>query len=109
MDIRKLALAASFLLAACGSDEDALMGEGANALTPAQVDAALGPELANQGGTAVNATSEDNALQESEAVEAAEESEPAAPARTQPRDESEEDEAPAPAEQPEAANEAEPQ
>jgi len=109
----RLAGAAALILAvaACGGDEDALMGEGANALTPQQVDAALGPELENEGGAPANATPADSALEEREAVEAAEEAEPAAPARTRPSEETEEDEtpAPAPAEEPEAANEAEPQ
>jgi len=63
-------------VAACGSgDEDALMGRGANSLTPEQVEAALGPDIANEAGEPGNA-SEDQALEKSEAVQAADAAEP---------------------------------
>jgi len=102
MDIRKFAGAGALMLAiaACGSgDEDALMGVGANALAPEQVDAALGPELGNEGGVPENESLPENALVESEAVEAAEEAEPPAPARPRPREEAADD---APAAEPSA-------
>ena len=86
MDIRKLAGAGALMLAiaACGSgDEDALMGVGANALTPEQVDAALGPELGNEGSLPAN-DSEKEVVEQIEAVQAVEEAEPPRPARPQP-------------------------
>ena len=83
MDIRKFAGAGALMLAiaACGrGDEDALMGRGANALTPEQVDAALGPDVANESGEPGNA-SEAQALEDSEAAEAAAVAEPVPSAR----------------------------
>jgi len=105
MDIRRLAGAGALMLAiaACGSgDEDALMGAGANALTPQQVDAALGPELGNEGDLPENESLPENALVESEAIEAAEEAESPRPARPQPAEGPETDEETEPPEEDQA-------
>lgn len=75
------AMLMAICVAACGSgDEDALMGRGANSLTPEQVEAALGPDIAIAAGEPGNA-SEDQALEESEAVQAADAAEPVPAAR----------------------------
>src|SRR5687768_6882887 len=97
MDIRYFAGASALMLAiaACGSGDGAIMGEGANALTPEQVDAALGPEIANEAGVPAN-TADAQAVEERDAVEATDEAEPVAappperPARPEPGEEAEE-------------------
>ena len=49
-------------LAGCGQgDGGNVMGAGANSLTPAQVDAALGPEVANEAGNALENAGDANA------------------------------------------------
>lgn len=61
--LKRTALAALALgLAACGQgDGGNVMGAGANSLTPAQVDAALGPEVANEAGNALDNAGDANA------------------------------------------------
>lgn len=67
------ALAILFGSAACSQgDSDNVMAASANALTPAQVDLALGPELANNEGDALNSANGVNAAGPANAVEAAE-------------------------------------
>jgi len=81
--------------AACGQgDSGNVMAQEGNALTPAQVDAALGPELANGGDNQINGV-EGNAVEESEAVEAADAAEPRPRAEPQPETEPEPAETPA--------------
>lgn len=72
---------------ACSQGGENVMAQEANALTPAQVDAALGPEIGNEAVGTVNEALEDNALETREAVEAAEGAEPSRPARPQGREE----------------------
>ena len=90
------ALAALALgLGGCGQgDTGNVMGAGANSLTPAQVDAALGPEVANEAGNALNVPGDANAVAAGDRPAAAEPAarRPAAPARSGPAEESGEDE-----------------
>lgn len=66
------ALALLFGSAACSQgDSDNVMAASANALTPAQVDLALGPELANAEGNAVESANEADATASQNAVKAA--------------------------------------
>lgn len=70
----KLAATLAIVLgsAACSqSDSDNVMGASANALTPAQVDLALGPEIPNSAGSAVDSVNEADATASENAVEAA--------------------------------------
>jgi len=87
-----LALGASLALAACGqSDSGNVMADSPNALSPEQVDAALGPEPANDSNAL---PSEANAVEVEEVAADVEESAaPAEPRRAAP--------APEPAEEPE--------
>ncbi len=65
------ALALLFGSAACSqSDSDNVMAASANALTPAQVDLALGPELSNTAGNAFESANEADATASENAVEA---------------------------------------
>lgn len=69
-----IAAAAGLALAACGrSGSDNVMASSANALTPAQVDLALGPELANTEGDALNSANAVNSAGPANEVEAADE------------------------------------
>lgn len=69
------ALALAFFAAACGlGDSENVMAQRANALTPEQVDAALGPELAN---VVDNGAAPDNMTVAPPATEPAESSPPA--------------------------------
>lgn len=66
------ALALVFGSAACGpGDSDNVMATSANALTPAQVDLALGPELPNNAVNAVNAVNAGNAVDSVNGADAA--------------------------------------
>lgn len=68
------ALALLFGSGACGpGDSDNVMATSANALTPAQVDLALGPELPNAAGNAVELANEAGVTASENAVEAADE------------------------------------
>ena len=79
---RSLVAALALGLAACGgSESDNVMAPDGNALTPAQVDAALGPEVANEAGNQLDAPGPANTVQEQPPVE---QSAPAAPARRAP-------------------------
>lgn len=69
-----IAAAAALALAACGqSGSDNVMASSANALTPAQVDLALGPELANSAGNGLDSSNEANSAAPENAVAAADE------------------------------------
>lgn len=86
------ALALLFGLAACSqSDSDNVMAASANALTPAQVDLALGPEIPNTAGDAVepaneadvnDPTASENAVEAADTEDALDESIPDEPATT---------------------------
>jgi hypothetical protein len=74
MGTKTLACAAalSFAASACGgSDSDNVMAQQANALSPEQVDLALGPEIANTGGNELEATNDMNAINSLESDNAA--------------------------------------
>lgn len=68
------AAALALALAACNQgDSGNVMAPEANALTPAQVDLALGPEVTNAAGNALDQASEADAIAQENAVEAADE------------------------------------
>lgn len=80
-----LATAVPLLVAACNQDgSDNVMAVGANALSPEQVDAALGPELGNVGDVAdANAV---NAMEAGDTADAVEEAaRPDTPVETEPQ------------------------
>lgn len=69
-----IAAAAVLALAACGqSGSDNVMASSANALTPEQVDLALGPELSNATDNGLESSNEVNSALPENAVEAADE------------------------------------
>lgn len=91
-----IAFALAIGLSACGQgDSGNVMGAGANSLTPAQVDAALGSEVANEAGNALDPTAQANDAVAAEAVErpavaeAAPRRPPPPPARSEEPDEPE--------------------
>ena len=68
------AVALALAAAACNQgDSDNVMAPHANALTPAQVDLALGPELTNAAGNQFDSSNDMNAINAGDAVEAADE------------------------------------
>lgn len=71
--LKHLALAGlAVSLGGCGQgDSGNVMGAGANPLTPAQVDAALGPEVANEAGNDGNSAAQANAVEPAERPAAA--------------------------------------
>lgn len=69
-----IAGAAALALAGCGqSGSDNVMASSANALTPQQVDLALGPELSNTTVNGLDSSNEVNSSAPANAVEAADE------------------------------------
>ena len=97
---RALAVALAVGLFGCGQgDGGNVMGAGANSLTPAQVDAALGPEVANEASNDLNAIGDANAVEAGDRPAASEPAarRPAQPVRAQPAEEPEGDEPDTPA------------
>lgn len=67
-----LAVGLAIASAACNrGDSDNVMGSSANALTPAQVDLALGPELTGAAGNQLDSSNEAEAVDSANAAEAA--------------------------------------
>ena len=97
---RALAAALAVGLFGCGQgDNGNVMGAGANSLTPAQVDAALGPEVANEANNDLNTIGDANAVEAGDRPTASEPAarRPAQRAQSQPASEPEDEEPETPA------------
>lgn len=95
MSEARLAIAFALVigLGACGQgDSGNVMGGGANSLTPEQVDAALGPDVANEASNALNVAAQEDDVEAAETVERPAVAEPAARRRPPPAEPEQPDE-----------------